>query len=210
MTVPRTTTAWAAIAAVKANAAAMAKDRVRARVARRAAERRGADRNMGVAPPFPPRERGCVRGGTGLLAYRDADRAWCGRLPFPAIRGPVGAALARSSAFTPLGAGYMLRRIHSCGAVAEFHRASRTFRCGTGGGSAATRVRAAGLGRGFRGSRPGPGSNRSGPAIIRHRNRCNRSRHAERIADRDLLRAAELVQAAVCGAGPPRDELTCS
>ena len=49
---------------------------------------------MGVAPPFPPRERGWVRGGTGLLTVAMQTARGAGRIPSQLRGVPVGAALA--------------------------------------------------------------------------------------------------------------------
>src|SRR5882757_1061828 len=48
--------------------------------------------------------------------------------PFPTRWRSVGGLLA---AFTRRPTAGVPVRVHSCGAVAEFHRASRTFHCGT-------------------------------------------------------------------------------
>ena len=67
-------------------------------------------------------------GGTGLLTYAGTCSSMGWTVPFPSPErlqweGPGGH--SRLSGWRDV-------RVHSCGAVAEFHRASRTFRCGQG------------------------------------------------------------------------------
>jgi len=75
--------------------------------------------------------------GTGLLTDAMHDGRWCWSLPFPSPGGISGETSGEHSRSEDAAA----CANHSCGAVAESHRASRAFRIGTKSGGERTAVR---------------------------------------------------------------------
>src|ERR1039457_1233264 len=133
VTTPRTTTARAGAARkCVSNRKAASVESLRKADPRKkkAAGKRPEIADMLETPTLPPGNAVNVRGRTGLLTYAGT----CGRRtgPFPSRRlaASVGGAWLHSLP-APVRRGAQVR-VHSCGAVAEFHRASRTFRCGQG------------------------------------------------------------------------------